>query len=215
VPSQVRVPYLLLHRAQSVENVVAGSHIARQGRIVQQHGTCSSSTLPKPYSWQFPAAMRVRTLPYGALCCVLGIRLCHIFQFETEFSRAMCALLSRCSSASVPLRAWNLQRSESVSMLEKRESALQAAVCAAAALSNCAQDAIKASLVVKQKEELVKQKEEQLANAARELTLAHADFAAAQGMEQRAKDTYDQLVADAQAVPPVSQLCDAAHDDDA
>lgn len=215
MPSQVRVPYLLLHRAQSVENVVTGSHIARQGRMVQQHGTSSSSTLPQPYSWQFPAAMRVRTLPYGALCCVLGIRLCHIFQFETEFSRAMCALLSRCSSASVPLRAWNLQRSESVSMLEKRESALRAAVCAAAALSNCAQDAIKASLVVKQKEEQLKQKEEQLANAARELTLAHADFAAAQGMEQRAKDTYDQLVADAQAVPPVSQLCDAAHDDDA
>ncbi len=175
---------------------------------MQYHGTSSSSTSPKHYSWQFPAAMRARTLPYGALCCVLGIRLCRIFQFETEFSRAMCALLSRCSSASVPLRAWNLQRSESVSLLEKRESALQAAVCAAAALSKCAQDAIKASLVVKQKEE-------QLANAARELTLAHADFAAAQGMEQRAKDTYDQLVADAQAVPPVSQLCDAAHDDDA
>lgn len=197
--------YLLLHRAQSVEKYLAGSFLfARQHRIVKRHD--ASSILSKTFSCRFPAALRVKTLPYGALCCVLGIRLCHIFQFETDFSRAICNVLNRCSSANVPLRALNQQQSESVSSLEKRETALRAAVCAAAALSKCAQSATAASLVVKQKEE-------QLANAARELDLARADFAAAQGMEQRAKGAYEQLVAE--AVPPDLQFFDAASDGNA
>jgi hypothetical protein len=171
---------------------------------------------PKTYRWPYPPAdahhalaLRLGALALSGISCLLGVRLLNDTNlFKSDCTRSVLFLLSRCSSATVPLRRLRAQQATFSAALVQREGIMQAALSAA-------NDAARSTDRVVQAQAMVERKKIIAAQAAADVLAAEVDLVALREAENVAKQHYEQLSAAVDAVNwrllPIDQCASCVH----